>query len=109
MRFRQFKQHDQIRTVVIDLWKPYRDAIQQVLPDAVIVCDKFHVLKLATTALEGLRKQICTTLTSAQRKTLKMHDRYLLLRRLHDLKPEERFVADRLDTELPTPWPGTPV
>lgn len=98
---RQFKQPDQIRTVVIDLWKPYRDAIRQVLPDAVIVCDKFHVLKLATTALEGLRKQISGTLSEAQRKTLKMHDRFLLLRRLHDLKPEERFVLEAWTQNYP--------
>jgi transposase len=98
---RQFKQPDQIRTVVIDLWKPYRDAVQHVLPDAVIVCDKFHVLKLATTALEGFRKQICATLSGAQRKTLKMHDRFLLLRRVHDLEPEDRFVLEAWTQNYP--------
>jgi transposase len=51
---RQLKRPDQIRTCVTDMWRPYRDALNLVLPDAVHVCDKFHVLKLVTAALEKL-------------------------------------------------------
>ena len=29
----------------IDLWQPYREAVQMVLPEATLVADKFHVLK----------------------------------------------------------------
>ncbi len=73
---RQLRQLDRIHTVVIDLWRPYREAAQLILPGAAVVADKFHVLKLATTALEQLRKEISRSLTETQRKTLKMHDRY---------------------------------
>lgn len=86
---RQLKRPEQIHTVVSDLWQPYREAVHLALPDATPVADKFHVLKLATTALEQLRKEISKSLTETQRKTLKMHDRYLLLRRKHNLKPED--------------------
>ncbi len=98
---RQLKQPDRIRTVVSDLWQPYREAVQLVLPDAAFVADKFHVLKLATMALEQLRKEISRSLTETQRKTLKMHDRYLLLRRKHDLKPEELFVLESWIKNIP--------
>lgn len=87
--------------VVSDLWQPYREAVHLALPDATLVADKFHVLKLATTALEKLRKEISRSLTEAQRKTLKMHDRYLLLRRKHDLKPEEVFVLESWTKNIP--------
>ncbi len=94
---RQLKQPDRIRTVVSDLWQPYREAVQMVLPSAVLVADKFHVLKLATSALEKLRKDISAGLT----ETLKMHDRFLLLRRKHDLKPEELFVLESWIKNIP--------
>jgi transposase len=95
------KQPDRIRAIVSDLWRPYREAVQLVLPDATLVADKFHVLKLATSALEKLRKEISAGLTETKRKTLKMHDRYLLLRRKHDLKPEELFVLESWIKNIP--------
>ena len=98
---RQLQRPEGIHTVVIDLWQPYREAVYLVLPKATLVADKFHVLKLATTTLEKLRKEISRSLTEAQRKTLKMHDRYLLLRRKHDLKPEELFVLESWIKNIP--------
>jgi transposase len=98
---RQMKHTENICTVVTDLWKPYREAVHLVLPDATLVSDKFHVLKLATTALEKLRKEISASLNESQRKTLKMHDRFLLLRRLHDLSPEDRFVLESWTKNFP--------
>lgn len=38
------------------MWTPYRDAVQAVLPDARIVIDKFHVVRMANDALEKVRK-----------------------------------------------------
>ena len=98
---RQFQNRENIHTVVTDLWRPYREAVQLVVPNAMLVADKFHVLKLATTALEKYRKEISASLTDAQRKTLKMHDRFLLLRRLHDLSPEDRFVLESWTKNFP--------
>ena len=98
---RQLNRPERVRTVVSDLWQPYREAVRLVLPDATLVADKFHVLKLATSALEKLRKEISSSLTEVQRKTLKMHDRFLLLRRRHDLKPEELFVLESWIKNIP--------
>ena len=98
---RCLKTPERIRTVVIDLWRPYKDAVLTVLPDAVIVCDKFHVLKLATTALETFRKEISAGLTDAQRRTMRMHDRYLLLRRKRDLTPEQLFLLETWTQNYP--------
>lgn len=98
---RQFKQPERVHTVVIDLWRPYRETVQAVLPGAPVVADKLHVLKLATTALEMLYKEMSASLKENQRKTLKMHDRYLLLRRKHDLKPEELFLLESWIKNIP--------
>lgn len=43
--------------VVIDLWRPYCTVIQAELPRATVVADKFHVLRLASDALDQVRKR----------------------------------------------------
>ena len=38
------------------MWNPYRAAVKAVLPQARIVVDKFHVVRMANDALEKVRK-----------------------------------------------------
>jgi Transposase len=72
------------------MWRPYKEAVNAVLPQATIVVDKFHVLRLANAALEAIRKEHRTRLTRTQRRRL-MHDRFLLLKRRRDLTPQEQL------------------
>lgn len=41
-----------IKVVTIDMWRPYWNVVREVLPQAVIVIDKFHVTRLANDALD---------------------------------------------------------
>jgi transposase len=66
--------------VAMDMWRPYKEAATTELPRATIVVDKFHVLRMATAALEVVRKDRRGRLSRAQRRRL-MHDRFLLLKR----------------------------
>ena len=34
------------------MWKPYKDAVNTILPHAKVVVDKFHVVRMANQALE---------------------------------------------------------
>ena len=54
---------DKVQYVAMDMWTPYRDAVQAVLPDARIVIDKFHVVRMANDALEKVRKSLREQLT----------------------------------------------
>jgi len=47
-----------VRAVAIDLSEAYRQAVELVLPDALIVADKFHVLALAGRALHEVHGAI---------------------------------------------------
>ncbi|MFX7898773.1 transposase, partial [Acinetobacter baumannii] len=78
----------EIQYVAMDMWTPYRDAVQTVLPDARIVIDKFHVVRMANDALEKVRKGLREQLTPKQRRGL-MHDRFVLLKRERDLNDQE--------------------
>lgn len=79
---------DQVQYVAMDMWKPYRDAVEAVLPQARIIIDKFHVLRMANDAMERIRKGYRETLTPKQRRGL-LHDRFVLLKREKDLNDQE--------------------
>jgi transposase len=85
------KEH--IQYVAMDMWTPYRDAVQAVLPEATIVIDKFHVVRMANDAMERVRKSLRESLTPKQRRGL-MHDRFVLLKRERDLNDKERLNLD---------------
>ncbi len=80
--------HEKVRYVAMDMWNPYRDAVNTVFPQARIVIDKFHVVRMANQCLETVRKDLRAQLTSRQRKGL-MHDRFVLLKRRHDISDED--------------------
>ena len=49
---------EQIRWGVLDLSGPYRAAFDTALPDAAQVADPFHVVRLANTALDEVRRRV---------------------------------------------------
>lgn len=79
---------DSIRYVAMDMWAPYRDACQTVIPDARIIIDKFHIVKMANEAIERVRKGLRERLTLREKRGL-MHDRFVLLKRERDLNDKE--------------------
>lgn len=80
----QFPHNYQIKVVTMDMYRPYREAVQECLPHAKIVIDKFHVLQMVTNALETVRKNYKATLSKTERNQL-THDRFVLLKNHEDL------------------------
>ncbi|GMA62594.1 transposase [Alicyclobacillus fastidiosus] len=77
----------------MDMWAPYRDALKAVLPQATIIVDKFHVVRMANQAMETVRKQIRADLSTKARRGL-IHDRFILLRRKNELSPMEQITLE---------------
>lgn len=92
-RLTEFRQRDRIELVLMDMWRPYKQAANDVLPQARIVVDKFHVVRMASEGMERVRKDLRETLTDRQRRTLK-RDRFILLRRQHNLKEEDQMLLE---------------
>jgi transposase len=82
---------ERIQYVAMDMWQPYRDACHAVIPDARIVIDKFHVLKMVNESMEKVRKGLRERLTIKQKRGL-MHDCYVLLRRERDLTDKDSLL-----------------
>ncbi len=95
------KGRENVRYVTMDMWTPYRDAVRQVMPQASIIIDKFHVVRMANDAMEKARKGLREQLTLKQRRSL-MHDRFVLLKREHDLNDKERLLLDGWTINYPT-------
>lgn len=84
---------DGIEVVAIDMWRPYADAVRAVLPNAVIVVDKFHIVRLASLGLDLVRKKVGQDLGLKGRRTL-MRSRHILLKRHKSLSEKDRFALD---------------
>ena len=87
------KDRDTVQYVAMDMWRPYREAVNEVIPDAKVVVDKFHVVRMANVAMESVRKSLRTELSPKQRRGL-IHDRFVLLRRQSQLNDQESFNLD---------------
>ena len=84
---------DQVQVTVIDMHRPYLDILHEHFPQAQTVIDKFHVVKLVNEIVDRTRKEIHAELTDRQRRGLK-HDRYILLKRHHDLTVQQRLLLE---------------
>ncbi len=97
----QLPDRKRVHYVAMDMWNPYREAVRQLLPHATVIVDKFHVLRQANHALEVTRKAIRASLTPKQRRAL-MRDRFVLLKRRHDLTDQEALLLSDWAENFPT-------
>ena len=77
-----------VKHVSIDLSPLFRKMVQECFPNAQIVADKFHTVRLANDALDSIRRQLQKKLPPEQRKHFK-RSRYLLLSREGNLKNDD--------------------
>ena len=52
---KRLKKLNGIRSVVIDMCNTLRAAVQEALPDAVIIIDLFHVVRMANEVMDSVR------------------------------------------------------
>ena len=97
---KRLKNPENVKIVTMDMWKPYRDAVYEALPNAYVVIDEYHVIKMANEALNTIRKAQKAKLTKKQNTTLKK-DRYVLLKRPHKLNPTHIIYRDAWFSTLP--------
>ncbi|MCY7324025.1 MAG: ISL3 family transposase [Phormidesmis sp. CAN_BIN36] len=78
---------EQVEEVSIDMWGGFPKVIAQVFPNAVLVYDRFHVMKLVNNELNKLRKAVGMTLRGS---------RFLLLKNQTDLNQEQRSQLESI-------------
>jgi transposase len=79
----------EISVVVTDMHKPYLASINENCPQADVVIDKFHIIKMINEALDEIRKKAFAKADESIRKKMKRM-RFVILRRLRRLNDKQR-------------------
>jgi transposase len=90
---------ERITTVCTDLWEGYISAVQQTLPEATIVIDRFHVARHYRDDVDALRKQELRRLKQELPKDLQQelkHTLWPFRKRGADLDAEEQARLEKL-------------
>jgi transposase len=77
-----------IKGVAMDMSAAYWSAVAENLPNAAVVFDRFHIIKLVNEKLDDLRRDMVREAEGLMKKTVK-GIRYLLLMRRDNLKQEQ--------------------
>ncbi len=76
--FQGFSNKKEVRYIVMDMNKVYKELAKDYFPQANIVIDKFHVVRYVTWALENVRKRVQKQLLADKRKYFKRSRKLLL-------------------------------
>lgn len=82
--------HAKIKAVAADMSPAYARAVRKNLPNAVLVNDRFHVVKLYNEMLTELRRELYREATDQLEKDVLKGIRWLLLKRMDNLDSDRR-------------------
>ncbi|MHB9038987.1 MAG: ISL3 family transposase, partial [Armatimonadota bacterium] len=97
---RQLPHPERIIAVAIDMWEPYRRAVQCSLPGALVVVDAFHLIQASTRALDEVRKKTQKDLDPKQSLALKQ-EKELFTTPMENLSPEKLARLEYWKTQVP--------
>jgi transposase len=110
LRLRPYR--DRIKVVTMDMCAEYRSLVRYLLPDALIVVDRYHLHNLLNVALKGVLDVVRASMTYSERRE-RMRPEHLLLTSYRKLstecetdergarRPSPRALADRWLREVP--------
>lgn len=93
---RLIRSNANIQYVTMDLGHPFSAWVKANLPNAVIVYDHFHVIKLMNEAVDKVRRRVMSEMDEEERLDIK-RQRFIFLRNKEDLKPETQMHLERLN------------
>lgn len=87
---------DHVDSVSMDLWRAFENATTQCLPKAKVVYDRFHIARLLNRAIEKERRDYQKNLPDSERKVMKKHSRWVLLKRSGNLTEKNQNHLEHL-------------
>ena len=97
-----------IKEVSIDLWKTYKSIAEELMPQAEIVADRFHVMKQVTDELDSARRKIKRETAKIKNKSKKekileglKNSKYVLLKNEKDLNKAEQEKLKEVEKVAP--------
>lgn len=101
-----YDERAKVKKVVMDLSTLFRSVAKQLFPEAKIIADKFHVIRVVINSLENVRKRIQKEFHDAKRKWFK-RSRRLLLKPEYKLTDYDKIELNRMlnsSSELEKAW-----
>ena len=101
-----YEKRAKVKKVVMDLSTLFRSVAKKIFPEAKIIADKFHVIRVVTNSLENTRKRVQKAFHDVKRKWFK-RSRYLLLKPEYKLTDEDKIKLNRMlnsSRELEKAW-----
>ncbi len=99
---------DGIEEVSIDLWSAYKNLVKELMPNAEVVADRFHVMKLVNEELDPERKSVKRTIKKVKKKAERerltkviTNSKYCLLKNEKDLNDEPREKLEEVKKVFP--------
>lgn len=99
--FEKMPDRERVEWVCTDMWRPFKRSFSKYLPNARLVIDKFHVVKMASEALEEERKKYQATLSKNERVQVKKSIRWLTLKRPGNLNATEQEALEVVRQTIP--------
>ena len=87
---------EQIEAVCCDMWAPYADVVKTRLPNALLVFDKFHIIRHLIKAVDTVRKEEARELKAEDPDILKK-TRYIWLKNPWNLTEQQRLRLSDLE------------
>lgn len=84
------QQLEKVSAITMDMWQAYLQTAQEVLPNAAIVHDRFHLVKYLNEAIDKVRRR-----EVKKHQELK-HSRYALLKNPENLTEKQRIHFDAI-------------
>jgi transposase len=98
----------QIEEVSIDLWKAYKILVEELMPNADVVADRFHVMKQVNSELDSMRKALrreAETINNSNKKEQMLagikKSKYALLKNEKDLNEQQKARLDLVKQVAP--------
>ena len=101
-----YKERAEVKKIIMDLSTLFRSVAKTMFPEAKIVADKFHVIRVVINSLENVRKRIQKEFHDAKRKWFKQ-SRHLLLKPEYKLTDDDKIELNRMlnsSPELEKAW-----
>ena len=99
--FKNLRDRERVEWVCTDMWRPFKQSFRLYLPNAKLIIDKFHVVKMASEALEDERKKYQAILTKDDRIHVKKSIRWLTLKRPDNLTTAEKSALVVVRQSIP--------
>jgi transposase len=94
-------QISKVETISLDMWKSYNTAVDEILPNAKKVHDRFHLIKYLNEAIDNVRKR------EVKKNEVLRDSRYSFLKNKFNLTAKQHFKFEevlRANTEVGYVW-----